>query len=354
MLVDNDTPFAAIGFEQWHPNGATMAVVAARARLVVAPDGQIYYAQEQNLLLSDTWVGDPHKTGMDAVGDLVPFRPFADVTLLGSLHAAEPALSLSGGIRVGGHAHVIRGCGPRVWFFERGQWQLSPVEQIACLPVDYTVAAGGRIIGDPDGAVEPRNPIGTGVIHPEFTPKTITVPAPQIDSAEFPLSSDPTRPAAPEGFGPVSPWWQSRSRHTGTYDETWLRETHPRLPADFDWRFYQAAHPGLIMPGYLRPGMLVETFGLMPGGASLNFHIPDIVPVARFSFTDGREVEARLHLDGLHLDLRGEQPVFDLTWRTWIQTCPALYRADLACGTSAEVMPKRLPVADADGLVAEV
>ncbi|WP_329605730.1 DUF2169 domain-containing protein [Rhodovulum sulfidophilum] len=42
-----------------------------------------------------------------------------------------------------------------------------------------------------------------------------------MSSAEHPMSLDPARPADPEGFGPVPPWWQMRARHAGTYDRVW-------------------------------------------------------------------------------------------------------------------------------------
>ena len=87
----------------------------------------------------------------------------------------------------------------------------------------------------------------------------------------------------------------------------------------------------------------------MPGGAGFDFLLPDLVPVARFSFTDGREVTARLHLDGLHLDLR-EGLRFDLTWRAWAPICPRFWRIELSLARLAEVRPLGLPVSALEGL----
>jgi hypothetical protein len=50
MLTDNATPFAAIGFEQWHRDGPTMAVVAVRGSYLVRPGGALElekHAREQ-------------------------------------------------------------------------------------------------------------------------------------------------------------------------------------------------------------------------------------------------------------------------------------------------------------------
>jgi len=212
------------------------------------------------------------------------------------------------------------------------------------------LASGGRIIGHPNGGVDPRTPIGAGVIHPDFSPKTIQLRAPQIWSDTAPITPDPTRVPEPQGLGPIPPWWRARQQFTGTYDDEWLAKTHPRLPRDFDYRHYQSAPPNLILPHELLPGMVVQTTGLRPGGAVFDLQIPDIMPFATFGFTDGRQVQTRLRLDGLHLDLRGEVPVYDLTWRSWIETCPALHRVDLDMDLSAKVMARQLPVAGVDGL----
>lgn len=156
----------------------------------------------------------------------------------------------------------------------------------------------------------------------------------------------------PQGLGPIPPWWRVRQQFAGTYDDEWLAHTHPRLPRDFDYRHYQTAHPNLILPHELLPGMVVQTRGLRHEGAGSDLQVPDIMPFATFGFTDGRQVQTRLWLDGLHLDLRGDMPFYDLTWRSWIETCPALHRVDLDVDRSGKVMSLDLPVAGVEGLVA--
>lgn len=351
MLHNNNTPLAALGFDQWHPNGATLAVIVARTRIRVDPDGNQYFEPHTDLVLADAFAGDPHKTPMLRCNDLIPFKPSADLTVLASLHAAAPQDVLTGSVRLGDTVQEVVGTGPRVWFFDKG-WRLSTPEPVDHVPVTYDLASGGRVIGDPDGDADPRNPIGTGIIHPDFTPKTIELRAPQIASPHAPPSAKPGVTPDPPGFGPQPPWWRARQQFAGTYDDEWLENVHPRLPRDFDYRHYQTAHPDLILPYYLMPGMTVHTKGLRPEGAALDIQIPDIMPFATFSFTDGRQVQTRLHLDGLHLDLRGDAPLYDLTWRSWIETCPALHRVDLDMDRSAKVTAMGLPVSGVDGLAA--
>ncbi|SOC21948.1 hypothetical protein SAMN05877809_1203 [Rhodobacter sp. JA431] len=334
MLHDNTTPLAAIGFEQWKPDGTRMAVIAARGSFEI-DGGLIRYAGKQDLVLADKYEGDPHRTPMVRCSDLIPFKPAADVTVLGAFQAPEPVPDLHAGLRVRTVEKHLRATGPSHWFHQ-GHWQRSTPEPVTHVALDWRLAAGGRLIGEPEGAVDPRNPIGAGVAHPDYTSEKLTLPAPQIFSEAHPIGPDPTRPSEPEGFGPVSPWWQARARYAGTYDKLWEEQHHPLLPRDFDYRFYQIAPPGLQVPGYLHPGDRVQAYGLLPGAAMLDFMLPDLAPFAKFSFTDGREVVAQLHLDGLHIDLR-EGVRFDLTWRAWAPICPRFWRIDLDLGRYDEV-----------------
>ncbi|PTW39768.1 DUF2169 family type VI secretion system accessory protein [Rhodovulum kholense] len=348
MLHDNNTPFAAIGFEQWKPDGTRMAVVAARARFEMR-DGQIFYSGQQELVLADEFEGDPHRTPMLRASDLIPFKPAADITVLGRIQAPEPASELRAGLRVVGKAEAhLRACGLSDWYYDQG-WRRSSHEPVQDVPLDWRLASGGRMVGEPDGAVDPRNPIGAGMIHPDYTSEKLRITAPQIYSEDCPISTDPTQASAPQGFGPVAPWWQGRQAYAGTYDKAWEEAQHPLLPKDFDYRFYQLAPEALQVEGYLHPGDHLQAYGLLPEGAALDLVLPDLAPFAKFTFADGREVMAKLHLDGLHLDLR-DGVRFDLTWRCWAPICPQFWRIDLELGTLAEVADMVLPTAALEGL----
>jgi hypothetical protein len=140
-----------------------------------------------------------------------------------------------------------------------------------------------------------------------------------------------------------------RRRWTGTYDDAWLADRHPQLPADFDYRFYQTAHPALILPCYLRGDESVELLGLTPGGGSLAFTLPGKRPWALFSWAGGRLVATGLNLDGLHVDLRGDPPwQVDLTWRAWVALGRGFSKIDLYYASLAAT--KALPACGERGL----
>ncbi|XXT19586.1 DUF2169 domain-containing protein [Sorangium sp. So ce429] len=351
MLTSNITPFAALGFEQKHRDGDAMAVVAARGTLLLSPEGRLSIAPDQPLILADEYEGDPHATPMLRVGLLIPFKPAADVTLLAEGHApgGEPAHVWQVGARVGETTRFLRAHAPRAFEPDAGGFRLSRGEPAARASIDYRSAAGGVVIGDPEGNVDARNPIGRGVLDGRHTPADRAYPAPTLDSETEPVGDPAARPE-PQGFGPVPPWWQFRSRFAGTYDDAWLATRHPQLPADFDYRFYQTAHPGLVLPGHLRGDERVELQGLTPGGGALAFTLPGRALWAWFTWERGRRVPVRLHLDGLHIDVRGEPPwSVQLTWRAWVAMSQGFDRIELAAASLEEAAA--LPWCDERGLV---
>jgi hypothetical protein len=320
MLADNQTPFAAIGFEQRHRDGAAMAVIAVRGGFFLTYERRLHRASHQRIVLADEYAGDPHRTPLLVVTDVIPWKPFADVTVLGTAHAPEgrPTPSWTAAVRVGDCAHTLRVHGARAWEPAGSADGFRPgaAKDDILTPIDYRLAAGGALLGA-DGEVEARNPIGPGVLDRRHTPADARPPMPRIDSEAEPVDAPFARPE-PQGFGPVPPWWSWRQKYAGTYDEAWIRDRHPALPLDFDYRFYQVAHPRLILPRYLVGDEGVRIDGLSRRSASVAFRLPRLVPYARFRWADGREVKALLQCDGLHVDARTEPWLVDLTWRGWI------------------------------------
>lgn len=354
MLLCNDTPFAAMGFGQLHRDGAPMAVVCARATFNLMPSGELVLAKQQEIVLSDVYEGDPHRTPLIRVGDLIPHKPAADVTVIGTAQAprGRPATSWEVAVAIGSQEVRLRVHGPRQWEpalkLLKPTWKLGVSEPTTTVPVDYRYAAGGRFVGEPEGAADLRNLIGPGILHKDWSRIGVPLRAPQIDSLRSPVA-DPFATPQPQGFGPIPPFWSVRQKYAGTYDEAWRSASDRSLPADFDYRFYQTAHGDLVLP-HLVGDETVRLEGMTPDGA-LAFHLPDRVLVARHTWSDGRrQVPARMTLDGLHLDLR--QPAgpwrADLTWRGWVGLCPAYLGAILEFATPGDTSD--LPVSREHGL----
>lgn len=353
MLSRNDTPFAAMGFSQLHRDGPEMACLAVRGSFDILPGGKLSIAEHQELVFTDTYDGDPHRRSMIQATDLVPFKPATDVTLIGSAFApnGRPAIDWVVAVTVADRTLSLRVHGPRQWRpglkHLKPSWELGASDTIESIPLDYRLASGGRYIGDPDGDADRRNPIGSGLLHGDYTRFARAFTAPQIDSVDAQIKN-PFDAPEPQGFGPISPWWIQRQQFAGTYDDEWKLNRHPRLPADFDYRFYQSAHPGLIVPGFLMGNEPVKVGGCRPDGETVAFRVPGIAIIADHSWDDGRQVRTRLNLDGIHMDFRGTTPRVDVTWRGWITRCPAYLSAQINAIALADALA--YPTSNEDGL----
>lgn len=354
MLSRNDTPFAAIGFGQTHRDRTDMAVICVRGSYIIDAYGALKPADVQKIELADVYESDANRSLLVRVGDLIPFKPQADVTVLGTAYppGGRAAESWDVSVAITDHHVALTAHGPRAWEpalnLFRPTWKLGRSRPAASVPLDYRHAAGGRFIGDPEGGCDPRNPIGPGILHAEFSRIGQPLRAPQIDSSRVPVA-EPFATPQPQGFGPVPPSWLWRECFCGTRDEAWQRQEMPYLPADFDYRFYQTAHPDLVLP-HLSGDERIHLARMVPGGGKLVIDLPGLVPVARHTWFDGRSVDARLNLDGVHLDLRAPEGPWraDFTWRGWLAQCPVYQGAVTSIATLADAVG--LPGYDEFGL----
>src|SRR5262249_2280148 len=100
--------------------------------------------------------------------------------------------------------------------------------------------------------------------------------------------SNPKGSYRPMAFGPVGRGWQPRPKWAGSYDQKWLDEVFPFLPADFDERYYQSAPEDQQIP-YPQGGETVELLNLTPGGKS-TFTLPKRdVPIVFFRKSGEKE-----------------------------------------------------------------
>jgi hypothetical protein len=115
----------------------------------------------------------------------------------------------------------------------------------------------------------------------------------------------------PMALGPIGRSWPQRARFAGTYDDAWLADCFPFLPADFDSRYFQAA-PDDQQTDYLRGGEDVLLLNLTPQERA-GFRIPEMdVPVTYFLKKGGHETVQAV-IDTLLIDTDALQ--VQLTWR---------------------------------------
>ncbi len=336
MLAENSTPFAAIAFEQVHRDGEPMGVITCRATYDLFADGRLELRRQQKLILADEYKGPPQENGLQRAGDLIPFKPNTDITVIGYSYAPtfEPATEWEFGLKVGAYERKLRCHGLRDWIAKKDQdkcsWFIGPTRGVDRVPLDYKYAQGSRIAGGPHDVASQWNPIGAPQLSEDYHPHDERIRMPMIEALQDPIIS-PFRCYSPRGLSPIAPFWKTRQRFSGTYDEEWMQHRKPQLPADFNYLFYQTASPGLIYFGYMKGDESLTTNNLTANRKSLTFKLPGIQPYAKFSWLDDREALVRLNLDGVHLDLTSEVAPWrlDLTWRAWGVICPQFFKIDL-------------------------
>jgi hypothetical protein len=150
------------------------------------------------------------------------------------------------------------------------------------MPISYDNAFGGVDNFDPDPQKQGafiENPVGKGFFLREAPDHVEGKPLPNTEEPGDPVNAPGSyRPMA---FGPIGRAWQPRPGFAGTYDQNWIDNIFPFLPADFDERYYQSA-PSDQQTDYLRGGEEVVLTGLTPHGRC-SFNLPQVeVPVTFF------------------------------------------------------------------------
>jgi hypothetical protein len=177
-------------------------------------------------------------------------------------------------LRVGPMRKQFDVVGNRVWRSDMFGTAATEPEPFTVMPISYDTAFGGldNLNSDPaEHEASLSNPIGRG-----FFPKSR---GSQIDGKPLPNTEEPGKPVGsprgtytPMGFGPIGRAWQPRPQYAGTYDQDWIDNVFPFLPADFDDRYYQSA-PLDQQLDHLRGDEEVALVNLTPQGETV-FHLP--------------------------------------------------------------------------------
>lgn len=270
------------------PDGRESLVVVAKGTFNLPLDGRAATLADtqQPLLMADTFLGEPGLSAPLQEMDFAPVKPCCDVLVRGKAYApgGRPVTQLTAGIRVGQMSKAFSVLGPRQW--QSGLLGVAPglPQPFTEQDISYARAFGGShpIANDP--ALRHcylDNPTGCGW-YPRSADSAdiVGMPMPSTEELGKPIDS-PSGNFRPMALGPLGRGWPQRARFAGTYDEAWLADCFPFLPADFDHRYFQAA-PDDQQTHYLRGGEDVLLLNLTPQERA-GFRIPQMeVPVTFF------------------------------------------------------------------------
>ncbi len=301
--------------------GRPVVSIIVKATLTLTPDGQLRPAENQLVLTTDAeHNGADENSSLRFESETAFCKPATDVVFVGHAHAPNPGTQfVDAGLKVGPVQKIARVFGDRFWVKTGGSIIATKAQSFERLPLVYERAFGGWDKADNDESnwrYEPRNPVGMGFGDPLRFVEEGKVPIPNIEDPQHLIARYGDTPP-PAGFGFISPNWQPRAQYAGTYDEKWDKERKPLLPADFDRRFFNAASPGLVAPGYLRGDEDVMIVNASPV-PKLKFKLPGIPPpVCKFELRGGRTEVLQTNLDTVIINT-DEMLVF-LLWRNYMQ-----------------------------------
>jgi hypothetical protein len=296
----NLTPFAYESLFLADEEGRPLFVPVVKATFDIGKSGRLSLADEQVPVdVGGQFWGDPETSSYKYEPECAFIKPATDVVLIGSAHSQRAGDSeVTVALRVGPVEKAVRAVGDRQWFKVLGAFSMSHPKPFERIPLIYERAFGGwdRTDADPEKHdFEPRNPVGIGFRGRNGSFRE-GMQLPNLEDPRHPVRDIGDRPP-PAGLGFTSPSWQPRAAFAGTYDESWTKQRMPLLPKDFDRRFFNAASPGLIVPGYLRGDEPVDVVNALPSGR-ISFRLPGIPPPkCRVHFQSGSKQTMTTRLD---------------------------------------------------------
>lgn len=229
------------------PSGRELLVVVMKATFVLPRQGEEVrlHHEQLPLIVTDTFTGEPGSSAPLHEIDFAPRKPACEVLLVGSAHAPEgrAVTHLRVGLRVGPMRKSFDVVGDRVWEVGLGSIGASLPQHFVRMPVSYDVAFGGLDSNKEDPTEHDAyraNPVGRGWHRYLKAAWVDGTPLPNTEETGSVVSA-PGESYTPMALGPLGRGWPQRARFAGTYDQPWLDEVFPFLPADFDERYYQAA-----------------------------------------------------------------------------------------------------------------
>ncbi|MBL8727020.1 MAG: DUF2169 domain-containing protein [Planctomycetes bacterium] len=315
--IDNRTPFAFaplfVADEELRPVLSTIVKATVR----ITGDGSARLAELQEAVdFAGKHHGEPGQSSVRREPEVAFTKPGTDCVLQGHAMSARPATQVDVGFRLGALTKVARVTGDRRWEPGLLGARMSPPQPFEKLPLLYERAFGGwdrTADKEEHHQCEPQNPIGTGFV----AKKGRLVPGAPLPNIEDPrdLLTSQTGRVTPVGFGFTGHDWQPRAKLAGTFDASWQEGRSPRLPKDFDRRFFLAAAPGLSSPTWLLGNESVVVIGATPEGR-WEFSLPGIAaPRCDVVLRTGTVQHLETHLDTVIVD--ADTRTLVLLWRAF-------------------------------------
>jgi hypothetical protein len=320
------------------PDGRELLVVCVKGTFTIPKRGEEPRLAEEQvpLLEADVYSGEPGLSAPVYESDYAPRKPKCDVLLNGRAYApgGRPTTRVNVDLQVGSISKSFAVVGYRAW--KKGYLSISPSppKPFVAMPISYDTAFGGVDKNNEDPKKHRaymENPIGVGFhsfLNSEFVNEK---PLPNTEELRKPIKK-PDGKYRPMSFGPIGRGWQPRYPLAGTYDQNWVDNVFPFLPADFNEAYYQAASPDQQMP-YPRGGEIVTLVNLTPEGRTV-FRLPYKNIVVWFFLKDGSEKDVPAVADTIVIE--PDKGYITITWRAALPLRKNVFEVELALIVESE------------------
>jgi hypothetical protein len=284
-------PFS-VGTLVWRsPRGDWTLTTCVKATFRLEHGRDLGLHPTQDPMSGERRFADAEHGSLQAPGDLVPFKPRADVCLVGHAFAptGQSVEALVARLSVGDVDKAIGLIGNRTWKEGPDGFEPSAPEPFTKMPLRYERAARA-----------PDNPVGLDLA---AAPSAGALALPNLE----PVEDDPGGHTI--GFGPIAPEWQPRRELLGGHPPP---AAGAQVPEGFDFGFFNAS-PRDQQVDLLRANARVVLENLHPRHARLETRIPAVKPKAFFVDINGRANEIALRCDTVWIDT--DRAVLALTWR---------------------------------------
>ena len=299
------------------PDGRELLVVAIKGSFTLPLDGSEPELLDEQVPLidADIYTGEPGFSAPLYEVDYAPHKARCDVLLNGSAYApgGRPAKKVPVRLRVGSMIKEFDVIGDRIWQVSKMAYTHSFPQPFSVMPISYDRAFGGSDDKHPDKSKHSAympNTVGRGY-HVNTSHELMdNTPLPNTEERGKSISL-PVGKYRPMSFGVIARNWEPRYKLAGTYDQNWIDNVFPFLPADFNDAYYQAA-PVDQQIDFLQGNEVVELINLTPQGRTV-FRLPKKeIPVTFFLKKGGKE-ERQAVADTLVLE--PDLNRFTITWR---------------------------------------
>ncbi len=257
--------------------GQEHILAVAKITFSIGDDGACTVSDEpRQLVTADEFYGEPGLSATLYDSDYAPIKPRCDILINCAAYApsGRPAASVPIRAVVGPMTKSFNVVVDRTW--SRKLFSISSTAPIpfSRMPINYARAYGG-IDTDPSTPEKTQtfvpNPVGVGY-YPLTRGDAVVGKSLQNTEALGSLAPSINSTSPPLALGAIGRNFPPRVQYAGTYDQTWIDNVFPFLPADFDDRYHQSAPPEQQIE-HPREDLLVELTNLTPDGR-LAFLLP--------------------------------------------------------------------------------